>query len=67
MIDVKSRTACFTGHRELPTEDLPEISKRLEDTLVKLIEQGCRYFGAGGPPPAGALSADPVDPCAAVP
>ena len=48
MIDMKSRTACFTGHRELPTDDLPEISKRLEDTLVKLIEQGYRYFGAGG-------------------
>lgn len=45
---MESRTACFTGHRELPTDDLPEISKRLEDTLVKLIEQGYRYFGAGG-------------------
>ena len=40
MIDMKSRTACFTGHRELPTDDLPEISKRLEDTLATLIEQG---------------------------
>lgn len=49
MIDMESRTACFTGHRELPTDDLPEISKRLEDNLVKLIEQGYRYFGAGGP------------------
>lgn len=48
MIGMESRTACFTGHRELPTDDLPEISKRLEDTLVKLIEQGYRYFGAGG-------------------
>ena len=32
MIDMESRTACFTGHRELPTDDLPEISKRLKDT-----------------------------------
>lgn len=48
MIDMESRTACFTGHRELPTDDLSEISKRLEGTLVKLIEQGYRYFGAGG-------------------
>ena len=67
MIDMKSRTACFTGHRELPADDLPEISKHLEDTLVTLIEQGYRYFGAGGPPPAGALSADSADPCTAVP
>ncbi len=48
MIGMKSRTACFTGHRKLPEDDLPEISKRLEDTLVALIEQGYRYFGAGG-------------------
>lgn len=48
MIDMKSRTACFTGHRELPADNLPEISKHLEDTLVTLIEQGYRYFGAGG-------------------
>ena len=40
MIDMKSRTACFTGHRELPADNLPEISKHLEDTLVTLIEQG---------------------------
>ena len=48
MIDMESRTACFTGHRELPTDNLPEISKHLKDTLVTLIEQGYRYFGAGG-------------------
>lgn len=48
MLNRKNRTACFTGHRELPTENLPEISKRLEDTLLTLIEQGYCYFGAGG-------------------
>ena len=32
MIDMKSRTACFTGHRELPADDLPAISKHLKDT-----------------------------------
>lgn len=48
MLNRKNRTACFTGHRELPTENLPEISKRLEDTLLALIEQGYCYFGAGG-------------------
>lgn len=45
---MRSKTVCFTGHRELPTENLPEISKRLEDTLLTLIEQGYCYFGAGG-------------------
>ena len=48
MLSRKNRTACFTGHRELPTENLPEISKRLEDTLLTLVEQGYCYFGAGG-------------------
>lgn len=45
---MRSKTVCFTGHRELPADDLPEISKHLEDTLATLIEQGYRYFGAGG-------------------
>lgn len=48
MIYKKCRTACFTGHRELPAEYLPEISKSLEDAVVALIEQGYCYFGAGG-------------------
>ena len=37
---MRSKTVCFTGHRELPADDLPEISKRLEDTLATLR---CRY------------------------
>lgn len=45
---MRSKTVCFTGHRELTADNLPEISKHLEDTLVTLIEQGYRYFGAGG-------------------
>ena len=45
---MRSKTVCFTGHRELPADDLPKISKRLEDALATLIEQGYRYFGAGG-------------------
>lgn len=45
---MRSKTVCFTGHRELPADDLLEISKHLEDTLATLIEQGYRYFGAGG-------------------
>ena len=45
---MRSKTVCFTGHRELPADNLPEISKHLEDTLATLIEQGYRYFGTGG-------------------
>ena len=28
---MRSKTVCFTGHRELPADDLPEISKRLKE------------------------------------
>ena len=48
MINIKLRTACFTGHRTLPAEELSKISKHLEDTLIALIEQGYCYFSAGG-------------------
>ena len=45
---MQSKAVCFTGHRALPAEELPEISRHLEDTLIALIEQGHCYFGAGG-------------------
>ena len=45
---MRLKTACFTGHRTLPEAELPEITGRLEDVLTSLIEQGYRYFGAGG-------------------
>ena len=32
----------------MPDENLPEIAERLENALIALIEQGYRYFGAGG-------------------
>lgn len=48
MMDCKLKTCCFTGHRKIPPENFEEISRRLEATLIKLIEKGYRYFGAGG-------------------
>ena len=45
---VKEKTCCFTGHRKIPSEDFGEISRRLENMLVQLIEKGYVYFGAGG-------------------
>ena len=40
MLDMKSKAACFTGHRTLPEENLPEIAERLENALIALIELG---------------------------
>lgn len=45
---VRKKTCCFTGHRKIPPGDFEEISRRLETTLIQLIEKGCIYFGAGG-------------------
>ena len=45
---MKDKTCCFTGHRRIPPEDFEEISRRLEATLIQLIEKGYVYFGAGG-------------------
>lgn len=45
---MRLKTVCFTGHRALPAAELPEISKRLEQALLFLIEQGDRYFCTGG-------------------
>lgn len=45
---MKKKTVCFTGHREIPPERREELSRRLRDTLIQLIESGCLFFGAGG-------------------
>ena len=43
---MKSRTACFTGHRRIPQDR--NLSKALHDTILQLINAGYCYFGAGG-------------------
>lgn len=47
MID-KSKVCCFTGHRKILVDELPEIKKRLEQEVENLIEQGVICFGCGG-------------------
>ena len=45
---MKEKTVCFTGHRKIPSESIPELSRRLKNILLRLIEEGYMYFGAGG-------------------
>lgn len=45
---MREKTCCFTGHRQIPSEYLPAITRKLRDTLIFYIEQGYQYFGAGG-------------------
>ena len=41
------QTCCFTGHRNL-TGAGPELNQRLEMAIRREIENGVRFFGAGG-------------------
>lgn len=45
---MKEKTCCFSGQRKIPSESLPDIYRKLKETLIFYIDQGYRYFGAGG-------------------
>ncbi len=44
----KALTCCFTGHRNIAKEDLPELQRRLELLLRELAAKGVTNFIAGG-------------------
>lgn len=48
MGDLRQRTCCFTGHREIREEDLPGILEQTEQVVRRLIEKGVVFFGVGG-------------------
>ncbi len=45
---MREKTVCFTGHRDIPPEQKEEITRRIKETLIQLINRGYMYFGAGG-------------------
>lgn len=45
--EMRKKTACFTGHRQIG-EPIPEVERRLTETVESLIQKGYLYFGAGG-------------------
>ena len=45
---MKEKTACFTGHRDIPYSELKQISKALKKAICEAYENGCRYFSSGG-------------------
>lgn len=47
-MNLREKTVCFTGHRKIPPEMKDEITRRLKETLIQLINKGYLYFGAGG-------------------
>ena len=48
MEDNKTKTACFTGHRQIPAEEEEKIRARLDEVIADLIGQGIECFAAGG-------------------
>lgn len=45
----RSKTCCFSGHRELPAEKVQQLAAEIEKAVRKLIaEHGVCYFGVGG-------------------
>jgi uncharacterized phage-like protein YoqJ len=47
MIDRK-RTACFTGHRNIPVNDRVKLDKLLDNVIEALFNKGVVFFGCGG-------------------
>ena len=45
---LKNHTVCFTGHRKIPPEQADALARQLRSTLIRLVEEGYIYFGAGG-------------------
>lgn len=45
---MKNICVCFTGHRAIPSAQVPVIADRLQNTLKELIREGYSEFAAGG-------------------
>ena len=45
---MKDKTCCFTGHREIPIDQLSIVKQRTEEYIRRLIDKGVIYFGVGG-------------------
>lgn len=48
MENLKAKTCCFTGHRDLPPLQVPLIKNRTEKIIRELYSRGVRFWGVGG-------------------
>ena len=44
----EQNTVCFTGHRRIEPESVPEIRRRLQEAILRCYGQGFRWFMCGG-------------------
>lgn len=47
-MDLRAKTCCFTGHRNLSNEDKLKLAVRLRKFIEKQIRAGVVFYGAGG-------------------
>ena len=44
---MREKTACFTGHREIPKKDMRKVRRNTLNAIIRAYENGYRYFGSG--------------------
>lgn len=44
----RENTCCFTGHRDISNVTYSDLGKRLEPLMLRLIDNGYKYFATGG-------------------
>lgn len=45
---MREKTCCFSGHRDLPADELKDVQTRLYGEIRKLVKKGVTRFIAGG-------------------
>ena len=55
---IRQKTTCFTGHRDIPANEVKGIEARTEHVIQQLYDKGVRYFGVGGALGYDTLAAD---------
>ena len=45
---MRNKTACFTGHRDIPEKDVKDITAKTEAIIRQLYKKGVCFFGVGG-------------------
>lgn len=43
-----NKACCFSGHRDIPIENLPVIRNRIKRSILNFIDNGGRFFACGG-------------------
>ena len=45
---MKNISCCYTGHREIPREEIPVVYENIRRVTLKLYDKGFRHFYVGG-------------------